>query len=101
MNLLLAVLCVVLFSLTIPATRIAALSLDSSTVAAFRMLGASIICLFTIIFYDRWIPPKKLWLSLMSLALISVLGFSILCAIAMKYVSGAHGSIGIAALPAL
>ncbi len=101
MNILFAVVCVVLFSLTVPATRVAALTLDPSDIAAFRLLGAGAVCALCVAFYDRWFPPRKIWFHLFAVAFGSVWGFSFLIALAMKQVPSTHGAIAMAATPAL
>ena len=101
MNTALATLCVLLFSLTMPATRMAALSFPPEMVALLRLLGAGLVCAITVGFVDRWVPPRKAWLPLAATALASVAGFSILGALAMKRVPATHGAVGLATLPAL
>lgn len=98
MNILAAALCVFLFSLTVPFTRMAASEATPELIIVIRLLGASIICgLFVL--YDGWRPPKSAYPALFRTALGSVIGFSSLTAFAMKEVPGGHGAVGLAALP--
>src|SRR5690606_10908565 len=99
MNMLIAAFCVFLFSLTVPFTRIAALEMPPLLVVSLRLLGAGLICA-TLMGFERWLPPRRIWLPLMLTSLGSVLGFSLLTAFAFCEVPGSHGALGLAALPA-
>ena len=101
MNSLLALLCVSLFSLTVPTTRIATQVFDPIAVTLFRLIGAGVVCAVSIGFFDRWVPPRRIWGGLIATSIGSVCGFSILIALAMKRVPGIHGAIALAALPAV
>lgn len=100
MNLLLAALCVLLFSATAPATRLAALVFPAESVAILRLLIAGVVALVTIGVFDRVRPPKRVLLPLVVTSFGSVIGFSFLIAWAMKLTSGTHGAIGMATIPA-
>ena len=96
-----AFICVALFALTVPTTRMAAQVLDPGAVAGFRLLGATIISAVTIVVWDRWVPPKRIWANLLTISFASVAGFTLLITWAMKQVPGSHGAIALAALPAV
>lgn len=100
MNLLLAIVCVVLFSLTVPFTRLAALEAAPEVVTLLRLLGAGIVCLLLAL-RDGWIPPKNIWPQLLFTSFGAVIGFATLTAFAMREVPGSHGAIALAALPAV
>jgi drug/metabolite transporter (DMT)-like permease len=100
MNMLLAALCVFLFSLTVPFTRIATLEMPPLLVVSLRLFGAALVCLL-FIGSQRWVPPRRIWVPLVLTALSSVLGFSLLTAFALREVPGSHGALALAALPAV
>jgi drug/metabolite transporter (DMT)-like permease len=101
MNTTSATFCVLLFSVTVPATRIAALAIGAGNVAGLRLLGAALVCSITIVLFDRWLPPRRILPQLFLVSLGSVLGFSYFVALAMRHVPATHGVIAMAALPAL
>ncbi len=100
MNLLLAAICVLLFSATAPATRLAALVFPAESVAILRLLIAGTVALITIGVFDRKLPPRRVIGPLLITSFGSVIGFSFLIAWAMKLTSGTHGAIGMATIPA-
>jgi drug/metabolite transporter (DMT)-like permease len=99
-NLLFATVCVILFSLTMPATRLATQSFEAEAVALIRLLGAALVCLVAVVAFDRWTPPRRHWGRLLLVSVASVSGFSLLTALAMKRVPSTHGAVALAALPA-
>jgi drug/metabolite transporter (DMT)-like permease len=101
MNNLLALFCVSLFSLTVPATRTAAQDIAPEAVTALRLLGAALVCLTSFLLGDRWVPPRRAWAGLLATSFGSVWGFSFFIAVAMKQVPGSHGAIALATLPVL
>ena len=98
MNILAAAFCIILFSLTVPFTRIAAMEAPPEFLILTRLLGASLICLIVALI-DGWLPPRKAWIGLISTALGSVLGFSSLTAFAMREVPSGHAAVALAAMP--
>lgn len=100
MNIALAIFCVILFSLTVPFTRIAALELAPELVTLLRLLGGGIISLM-LISLDPWRPPRNIWRPLVVTSFCAVVGFAALMAFALREVPGSHGAIALAALPAL
>jgi len=98
MNILVAIFCIALFSLTVPFTRMAALETPAEAIIFFRLIGASIVCLGYAL-YDGWIPPRQAWGGIIATALGSVLGFASLTAFAMKQVPSGHAAVGLAAMP--
>lgn len=97
-NILAAVLCVFLFSLTAPFTRLAAAELSAEAIILFRIGGAAVIC-FLFVFKDRWLPPKRSWFGISKAALGSVVGFNSLLAYGLKEVPSGHAAVALAALP--
>jgi drug/metabolite transporter (DMT)-like permease len=98
MNLLAAVFCIVLFSLTVPFTRVAALAIPAELVVLYRLIGAGMLCLF-VVMWDGWIPPRRIWLNLAATALGSVIGFAAFTSFAMKQVPSGHAAVALAAMP--
>ena len=98
MNILAALLCVFLFSLTAPFTRMAALEVSPETIILIRILGAGVVC-FIFALMDRWLPPKKIWLGLIATAAGSVVGFNSLMAYGLREVPSGHAAVALAALP--
>lgn len=98
MNILAALFCVFLFSLTAPFTRLAALEVSAETIILIRILGAGIVC-FIYVVMDRWLPPKKIWPGLIATALGSVIGFNSLMAFGLREVPSGHAAVALAALP--
>lgn len=97
-NVLLAAFCVLLFSLTVPFTRIAALETDPTTIIFVRLLGAGLISIILAI-ADGWFPPKRAWKGILGVTIGSVIGFSSFTALAMKQVPSGHAAVGLAGLP--
>lgn len=98
MNLIAAVFCVVLFSLTAPFTRIAALSVNPELIILLRIAGAGVVCLLFVL-RDKWIPPKKAILGIIGTALGSVIGFNAFMAYGLREVSAGHAAVALACLP--
>lgn len=98
MNTLAAVLCVFLFGLTAPFTRMAALETTPEAIIVIRILGAGIVCLIFVLM-DRWIPPRKLIPALIATALGSVIGFNSLMAYGLREVTAGHAAVALAGLP--
>jgi len=90
---------VVIFGLTLPATRIALISFDPWFIALGRAvlagLAAAVLLATT---RQKW-PPRSAWLPLLITALGVVLGFPLLATIAMQSVPASHGGVVLAILP--
>lgn len=100
MNILLGIFCVILFSLTVPFTRVAALEISPEMVTLLRLFFGGLICL-VLIMRDKWSPPRSIWKPLFFTSFCSVLGFASFMAFALRQVPGSHGAIALAALPAV
>ncbi len=98
MNTLAAIFCIILFSLTVPFTRMAAFDTPPEAIILFRLLGAGTIC-FIAVLWDKWIPPKRAWKGILLTSFGSVIGFSSLTAFAMKEVPAGHAAVALAAMP--
>ncbi len=89
---------VAIFSLTLPATRIAVAELDAIVVALGRAVGAAICAaIFLALTRARWPARQGRRLALVSLCV--VFGFPLLTSIAMQGLPASHGAIVIGLLP--
>jgi drug/metabolite transporter (DMT)-like permease len=98
MNILAALFCVFLFSLTAPFTRMAALEISPESIILIRILGAGLVCIIYALI-DRWMPPKKILPGLIATAAGSVVGFNSLMAYGLSEVPSGHAAVALAALP--
>jgi len=98
MNIIAAIFCVFLFSLTAPFTRIAALETNAETIILLRIIGAAVVCLIAVL-VDQWIPPRKTWRPLIYTSLGSVIGFNAFMAYGLQEVPSSHAAVALAALP--
>lgn len=99
-GLLFGLLGVVIFSLTLPATRHAVQELDPLVIGLGRTIPAACLGLATIALYRR-LPGRA---ELPDLALCVggvVVGFPLLSALAMRTVDASHGAVVLAVLPLL
>lgn len=89
---------VAIFSLTLPATRIAVADLDAIVVALGRAIGAAACAaVFLAVTRARWPARHGKRLALVSLCV--VFGFPLLTSIAMRSLPASHGAIMIGLLP--
>ncbi len=98
MNILAAILCVFLFALTAPFTRMAALETTPVSIILIRILGAAVVCLIYVLM-DKWLPPKKAWPGLIATAVGTVIGFNSLMAFGLREVPAGHAAVALAGLP--
>ena len=98
-GLLLGLLGVLLFSLTLPATRLAVAVLDPVTVGLGRALVAALLAGALLLATRQRRPTGREWRSLAIVALGVVLGFPLLSAWAMTQVPAAHGAVVLGVLP--
>ncbi len=98
MNTLAAILCVFLFALTAPFTRMAALETTAEAIIIIRILGAAVVCLISVLM-DKWIPPRNVWKGIFFTALGSVIGFNSLMAFGLREVPAGHAAVALAGLP--
>jgi drug/metabolite transporter (DMT)-like permease len=90
---------VVGFSLTLPATRAAAIDLDPIFVGLGRGLVAAILAAVSLRLTHQPIPSKQQFRSLFVVGLGVVVGFPVLSALAMQQVPAAHGAVVLGLLP--
>lgn len=87
------------FSLTLPATRVAVMSLDPIFVGLGRGVVAGTIAIVILWLTRQPLPQKQYWPSLILVALGVVLGFPILSAWAMQQLPATHGAVVLGLLP--
>jgi len=99
--LLLGLLGVVIFGLTLPATRLAVADFDPLFVTLGRSLVAALLACLTLIWARPPPPPRRDWPRLAAFSLFSIIGFPLLMAIAMQQAPAYHGAVVLAVLPLL
>lgn len=90
---------VAIFSLTLPATRIAVVDFDPVVVGLGRAILAAAVALTILLMTRQRLPRGREWRSLVVVALGVVLGFPLLSAWAMQSVPAAHGGVVLGILP--
>lgn len=90
---------VIIFSGSLPATRIAVLDLDPFFVTVARATFAGILALIVLLINKEKFPQKTQFLSLGIVALGVVIGFPLLSALALRYVTSAHSIVFVGILP--
>ncbi|MFJ2710954.1 DMT family transporter [Pseudomonas sp. NPDC087346] len=90
---------VLIFSGSLPATRLAVMEFDPVflTVARAAIAGVLALCLLWL-FRERR-PARDQWLSLLIVAMGVVLGFPLLTALALQHVTSAHSIVFVGLLP--
>lgn len=90
---------VVMFSGSLPATRLAVLEFDPVFLTVARASIAGVLALFLLVAFKARRPARHQLLSLVIVAGGVVLGFPLLTALALKYVTSAHSIVFIGLLP--
>ncbi|WP_286859700.1 MULTISPECIES: DMT family transporter [Sphingobacterium] len=90
---------VIIFSGSLPATRIAVLDLDPFFVTVARATIAGMLALIVLLINKEKFPQKTQFLSLGIVALGVVIGFPLLSALALRYVTSAHSIVFVGILP--
>lgn len=90
---------VIIFSGSLPATRIAVLDLDPFFVTVARATIAGMLALIVLLINKERLPQKTQFLSLGIVALGVVIGFPLLSALALRYVTSAHSIVFVGILP--
>jgi drug/metabolite transporter (DMT)-like permease len=99
--LLLGLTGVVIFGLTLPATRLAVADFDPLFVTAGRSLVAAALATVALLWVRPPPPLRREWPRLAAFAGFSIIGFPLLMAIAMQYAPASHGAVVLAVLPLL
>jgi drug/metabolite transporter (DMT)-like permease len=90
---------VVIFSASLPATRVAVLQFDPLFLTAARAAIAGILGLVLLLLFRQQRPARSDLPSLFITALGVVVGFPLLTALALQYVTSAHSIVFIGLLP--
>jgi drug/metabolite transporter (DMT)-like permease len=97
----LGLVAVVMFSGTVPATRIAVASIDPIVVGVGRsVVGALIAAAYLIVIRAPW-PSRAQWPGILVVAAGAAVGFGWFSAEALRTLSASHGSVVIGILPML
>ncbi|MFJ2480196.1 DMT family transporter [Pseudomonas sp. NPDC087598] len=90
---------VVIFSGSLPATRLAVLEFDPVFLTVVRAAIAGVLAVMLLWLFRERRPARSQWLSLLIVALGVVLGFPLLTALALQHVTSAHSIVFVGLLP--
>jgi len=90
---------VLIFSGSLPATRIAIADLPPFFLTAARASIAGLIALAALLIFKEKLPARKHFFSLALVALGVVVGFPLLTALALQYITSAHSIVFVGLLP--
>src|SRR5262245_2529929 len=92
---------VVIFGLTLPATRLAVADFDPLFVTLGRSLLAAAFAGLTLLWARPPLPLRRDWPRLAAFAVVSIIGFPLLMAVALQDAPASHGAVVLAVLPLL
>ena len=90
---------VVIFSGSLPATRLAVLEFDPVFLTVLRAAIAGVLAVSLLWLFRERRPTRDQWLSLFIVAMGVVLGFPLLTALALQHVTSAHSIVFVGLLP--
>ncbi|SMQ22687.1 EamA-like transporter family protein [Pseudomonas helmanticensis] len=90
---------VVIFSGSLPATRLAVLEFDPVFLTVMRAAIAGVLAVALLWLFRQRRPARQQWLSLFIVAMGVVLGFPLLTALALQHVTSAHSIVFVGLLP--
>ncbi|ESZ33264.1 MULTISPECIES: DMT family transporter [unclassified Mesorhizobium] len=90
---------VLIFSGSLPATRVAVAEFDPTFLTSARAAIAGLLGLAMLVLFQQKRPARSDFLSLVIVALGVVVGFPLLTALALKHVTSAHSIIFVGLLP--
>ncbi|MFJ2281146.1 DMT family transporter [Pseudomonas sp. NPDC087803] len=90
---------VVIFSGSLPATRLAVLEFDPVFLTVARAAIAGVLAVVLLWLFRERRPTRDQWWSLLIVALGVVLGFPLLTALALQHVTSAHSIVFVGLLP--
>ena len=99
LGLLLGVVGMIIFGGTLPATRIAVISIDPMALTALRTAIAGLCSLALLIVLRRPLPPRRLWPQLAVTMLCVAVLFPFLMALGVQTVDASHGGVVFGILP--
>lgn len=98
-GLLLGILGVVIFGLTLPATRLAVPEMDPWFIVYGRGLIAGAAAIAILSATRQKLPPQRSWPTLAFGSACIVVGFPLFATLAMQYVPASHGGVVLAIMP--
>lgn len=90
---------VVIFSGSLPATRLAVMEFDPVFLTVIRATLAALLAVLLLRVFKEKRPTRQQWLPLAIVSLGVVIGFPLLTAMALQYVTSAHSIVFIGLLP--
>lgn len=90
---------VVIFSGSLPATRLAVMEFDPVFLTVIRATLAALLAVVLLWVFKEKRPTRQQWLPLAIVSLGVVIGFPLLTALALQYVTSAHSIVFIGLLP--
>jgi drug/metabolite transporter (DMT)-like permease len=90
---------VVIFSGSLPATRLAVLEFDPVFLTVLRAAIAGVLAVALLWLFRERRPTRNQWMSLFIVAMGVVLGFPLLTALALQHVTSAHSIVFVGLLP--
>ncbi|CAN7564099.1 DMT family transporter [Pseudomonas sp. LjRoot277] len=90
---------VLIFSGSLPATRLAVLEFDPVFLTVARAMIAGLLALCMLVLFKEKRPAKRQLLPLVIVAMGVVVGFPLLTALALQYVTSAHSIVFVGLLP--
>lgn len=90
---------VVIFSGSLPATRLAVMEFDPVFLTMLRAAIAAVLALLLLWLFKQKRPAPGQWVPLLIVSLGVVIGFPLLTALALQYVTSAHSIVFIGVLP--
>lgn len=90
---------VLLFSGTLPATRLAVATFDPLFLSAARATIAGCAGLLLLIVLRRPLPSRALWIGLFFAGVCTIIGFPVFMALAMAHVPASHGGVVLGIIP--
>lgn len=100
-GILLGFIAIVLFSATLPATRMIALTIDPFLIASGRILCASFIAIAVLLYRGERLPEKQYFKSLIVVCIFATIAFPLGTTWALQAIPSTHGILAIAILPIL
>lgn len=100
-GMLLGLIGVILFSLTLPITRLIIPYFDPVFIGLARSVIAAVVAAIILLSFKQHFPSKKQTIQLLLTAIGIIAGFPILSAFGMQTVPASHGSVVIGLLPLL
>lgn len=90
---------ILIFSLTLPVSKIAVLSFDPYFIAFARAFLAGLVALAYLLYKASLLPQQSDWIKFIVIALGVVFGFPIFTTVAMKEGSSSHGAVILGMMP--